>query len=86
MNVSLPAQVRRKTDALVVEYVGAIPPGRIFSVAAMTARSMVRTQGADPDFLERWEARVRRLLTDEIADDLAHPEAPATQPRSPVMR
>ena len=83
MDVSLPAQVRRKTDALVVEYVGAISAGRIFSVAAKTARSMVRTASADPDFLERWEARVRQVLIDELADELAHP---AAQARSSVMR
>jgi hypothetical protein len=50
----------------------------------MTARSMVRTRGADPDFLERWEAQVRRRLTDELSQELAHPEALAAQPRLSV--
>ena len=81
MDVSLPAQVRRKTESLAVEYVGAVPPGRVFSVAAMTARSMVRSAGADPDFLERWETRVRRLLTEELAGELAHPAGLAARVR-----
>jgi hypothetical protein len=75
MDVFLPAQVRRRTDALVVEYSKAIPPGRVFTVAVMTARAMVRTERANPYFLERWEKHVRRLLTDQLAHsaDLAAP-------------
>jgi hypothetical protein len=86
MDVSLPAQVRRRTDALVVEYVGYIPPGRIFSVAARTARSLARTGGADADFLARWESHVRLRLTNELTDTLAHPVDAAGQSLSSLMR
>lgn len=36
---------------------------------------MVRTERANPYFLERWEKHVRRLLTDQLAlpADLAAP-------------
>ena len=79
MDVSLPVQVRRRTDALVWEYGGVIPPGRIFSVAARTARAVARAGGADPDFLQRWETRVRLSLTHECADVLVRPVIPGGQ-------
>jgi hypothetical protein len=78
MDVTLPTQVRRMTDALVMEYVGAIPAGRVIAVAAITARSMVRSAGTDADFLERWEERVRRRLTAELSDDLAEGRSEGT--------
>ncbi len=71
MNTQLPSQMRRRTAALVVEYVGAVQPGRVISVATSTARIMVGTGEIRDDFLDRWEERVRRQLTIAISEELA---------------
>ncbi len=80
MNAQLPGQMRRRTAALVVEYVGAVQPGRVISVATSTASEMAGRGGLRDNFLGRWEERVRRQLTNVIAEELAG------QPREPAER
>jgi len=67
MDVTTPGQVRQRTQSLVTEYVGAVPPGRVIAIAVTTAREMWRREGSGSDFLTRWEERVLRRLTDEVA-------------------
>ena len=66
MDVTLPAQVRRRTSSFVDEYAGAVAPGRVVAVAAVSARHLLRRGTVEPGFFAQWEDRVRRRLILEV--------------------
>lgn len=82
----VPPDVHRTVQSLVVEYAGAVAPGRVVALALATAVAE-RRGGAGwrrsrsaPDFLEHWSARTRRRLTEEVATDLARTASARAHP------